>query len=133
MDWRLDQLESTFYQPEGSGVRWLDHLKQGLWSAGLAGKWPFRIGLAGQEECLIWDGRAFFRRPCRPEKVTRVTVSHRAWERSWRSVMGLEAARSNAAILLELTESAYMSPIPVAVDGRRLDALQACPSHGLSG
>ncbi|MBN9420381.1 MAG: hypothetical protein J0I12_33340 [Candidatus Eremiobacteraeota bacterium] len=133
-DWTLAGVEEAFYDPEVSSDRALDHFKRGLWPVSIRDARPFRLVLPGIDQALIWNGQDFQRRPCEPVKYLELTVSMRS---RWGGVGlplfgGIEAARANAATMRELCENCFTCPIPLKVDGRRLDALQGCPMHGFS-
>ena len=133
--WKIEQVEAEFYDPQTSPDRSLQHLKQGLWSVSVHRERPFHLTAPGWSQALVWNGLQLTRQPVRSLSQHMVlTVSHRVY----RAGQGLpllrhiESARSNAAVLSELTRSAFPCPIVLRVDSRRLDALQLCPSHGLN-
>jgi hypothetical protein len=132
--WTLAMIEGAFYDPETSSCRGLDHLKRGLWAVSLNEMRPFRLALPQHPEALIWTGLEFRRVATPPPEVVVLTVSHRTLfeGKGIFLLRNLEAARVNAQILDELSSFAYCCSIPLTVDRRRLDALQACPSHGHS-
>lgn len=128
--WTLEMFEREFHDPEVSQDRSLDHLKRGLWHVGLKAVHPFRLSLAGSQEGLIWTGQEFQRHSGPPLAHTSVTVSHRTFVEGRSLLATLAGPQGNAAGLEELSSGAYVCPIPLAVDNRRLDRLQGCPSHG---
>jgi len=132
--WAPNQVEEAFCEPGSTPARGLTHLKQALWNAGISGLRPFFVAGAGWQEALVWDGRSLSRRPAEPVSQTTLVVSHRVWKkgRGFPILRGIEAAERNAEVLLELKQKAFVCPIPLRLDGLRLDALQLCPSHGLS-
>ncbi len=127
--WTLDEFADSFHDPQVSPRRSLDHLKRGLWSVALNDMHPFRISVTGASEGLIWSGADFRRIPCPTQKNVSVTVSHRT---AFEARPKPGAAEINAAISSELSGSAFICPIPLSLDGRRLDRLQGCPGHGFS-
>lgn len=124
--WTLEAVAEACFDPTSSEDRGLDQLKRGLWSISLNDMHPFRIALPGFDQALIWTGQDLQQAACPPSAEVVLTVSHRTCFET------AKASAMNAAVLCELTEHAYVCPIPLMVDGRRLDAFQACPSHGLS-
>jgi hypothetical protein len=131
--WSVDQVEDALFDPEVSSSPGLDHFKRGLWSATLNQGRPFQLQIAGERESLLWTAKG-------PSRVagswdtTCLTVSHRtlAQGKGLPILRNIEAARLNAELLLVLRERASTCPIPLLVDRRRLDALQAHPTFGHS-
>lgn len=123
----LDALEAAFFNPETAVRPALDHLRQALWSVSLNGMRPFHY--ARNTQALVWTGSAFQHTTCRPVQGLRLTVSHRTvWEgQGLPGLRTLEAARINADTAQELAERAFVCPLPLTLDGRRLDRLQAQP------
>lgn len=133
--WTLTSVEEAFYDPEVCPERALDHFKRGLWPVSIRDMRPFRLVLPGSTEALFWTGEEFQRRKAEPPKYLELTVSHRSRLQGGGFsyyFLGIESARGNAAIMRELCENCFTCPIPLKVDGRRLDALQGCPRHGFS-
>ena len=132
--WTLNSIEEAFYDPEVCPDRALDHFKRGLWPVSIRDMRPFRLVLPGSTQALIWNGEEFWRHQAKPVKYLELTVSHRnRLQGGGLPVLrGIEAARGNAATLRELCENCFTCPVPLKVDGRRLDALQGCPMHGFS-
>lgn len=133
-DWTLNMVEDAFYDPEVSPDRALDHFKRGLWPVSIRDMRPFRLVLPGEPQALFWTGEEFQRRPSEPVKYLELTVSHRnrLQGSGFPYLREIESARGNAGTLRELCENCFTCPIPLKVDGRRLDALQGCPMHGFS-
>lgn len=131
--WTLDELEAAFFDPEPSCSAALTHCKQGLWSVSYAGMRPFQFAPAQSKESLIWTGTSFRRIATRPDSRARLVVSHRTRQQeqnSWLVVREIEALQANAALAMELRTVLFMCPIPVTLDGLRLDAMQNCPVQG---
>lgn len=131
-EWSLNEIETEFYNPESSPKSDLNHLKRALWGPGLNDMKPFRLSLPNVPEALVWDGRDLCRQPCLAQDLASLTMSHRSFlsGRGMMILRNIEAARCNADILEELRNFAYVYPIPLQVDQRRLDGLYACPSQG---
>lgn len=132
--WTLEAIEEAFFNPEISPNAGLDQLKRGLWSVSLNGMRPFHIALDQAGHSLVWTGHDFKRPACKANPGCSLLVSHRTiFEGKGLPILrSFEAARGNADLAAELGQNAFVCPIPLTLDGRRLDALQACPSHGLS-
>ncbi len=132
--WTIDQVEDAFYEPEVTADRALDHIKRGLWSVSLHSMRPFFLAAPGWEQALVWTGKAFRRGPVAARQSVLLAVSHRTiYEGKGLPLLrNLEAASGNAAVLAELRDRAFTCSIPLKVDNRRMDALQACPNSGVS-
>ncbi|MGE0492499.1 MAG: hypothetical protein AB7S38_25010 [Vulcanimicrobiota bacterium] len=127
----LERFEAAFFNPEPSGIQALDHLLAGLWTVALGEQRPFELLWPGQDESLVWAGGEFLhRRSGQREKKVRLTISHR--QANIPGLGQLQAAQRNGEVLKALTERAYVCPVPLTVDNRRLDSLWLCPDHGLS-
>jgi len=111
----------------------LRHLVNALKTVGERLKSPFRLTMPKVDEALVWDGESFQRTPVSkpPMKTTLRIKSSSTDKKSW--VGGLiERADWNAEIQNALRRRCYTCPVPLIVDGRRLDSLQACWGHGWS-
>jgi hypothetical protein len=132
--WKLSTLEDAFFEPEPEQDRSLDHLKRALWTVGLNQKRPFQINLPGFQDMLVWTGERLLRVPC-PSTYNCffLAVSHRP--ASQKGLLGKldfwTSAEENAEVMKALADHAFVCPVPLTVDSRRLDALQYCPGHGL--
>ena len=133
-EWTLETIESALCDPETTPMVGLDHLKRGLWSVSINGMRPFQCALHQSQDSLVWTGNDFRRPACKPSDYFGLTVSHRTiYQGKGLPVLrSIEAAHANSALAQELTSGAFVCPIPLSLDGRRIDALQACPSHGLT-
>lgn len=96
------------------------------------GRHPFVLALPGQSQAMFWTGQNLLSIPCTVEAALLLTVSHqRRIPGSLNAPLSsIELARANAQLLEELSNFAYMCPIPLRLDQRRLDAVQGCKSHG---
>ena len=130
----LSDFEQCFYDPETSADPFLHCLKQALWSVGLHARRPFCLVLPGWPEGAFWNGDVLSRQPLQSiSSSCRLTVSHRSRGDTGLPILRtVEAARCNAEILQELRQKAFVCPIPVRVDARRIDSVYLCPGHGLS-
>ena len=132
---QLAAVEESFFDPEPSECEMTNHLIPALWSVALREKWPFELQLSDETHSLIWDGSELVQVASpRPSQVCRLTVSTRT--PSSRGGDWLTRAVGNSAINAEIMQAlgwwCYVSPVPLTVDGRRLDSLYGCPSHGPS-
>lgn len=132
--WTPEQFEEAFYDPEVSADRALDHLKRGLWSVSLHNMRPFLLVAPGWAQALVWNGKSLQRGSVCARQSVLLAVSHRTiYEGKGIPLLrNLEAASGNAAVLAELRDRAFTCSIPLKVDNRRMDALQACPNSGVS-
>jgi len=132
--WELHQFEAAFYDPEVSPDRSLDHLKRGLWSVSVHNMRPFMLASPGWSQALVWNGKSLQRAAVAERQTVLLAISHRTvYEGKGLPLLrNLEAAAGNAAVLTELRDRAYVCSIPLKLDNRRLDALQACPNYGAS-
>ncbi|MFN8606500.1 MAG: hypothetical protein U0931_03145 [Vulcanimicrobiota bacterium] len=129
----LDELENAFYDPEPSGSSALDHLRVALWSVGYANMRPFQYRPAGSRQSLVWTGDKFTRVACKPSQHAILTVSLRTrqeQQQGWFLLQGIEAVSRNADLARLLREQAYVCPVPLTLNGQRIDSIQSCPCHG---
>ncbi len=129
----LDDFQEAFYDPEPHSNRALRHLIAALWAVGLREKWAFQLCLPGQNACLMWNGKTLsLVETNRRYDCAYLAVGHQFTEEGglgW--VKGVvQSGGKNAEILTTLSRWCYTCPVPLTVDGRRLDSLQHCPTHG---
>jgi hypothetical protein len=128
----LDDLEAAFYDPQPSPNRCLRHLLSALWAVGLHHQWGFQVAFPSQTSTLIWDGHQLQRLESEQTRdVACVTIAplRKKSGLSWVAGVAWSGSR-NAEILLALSRYCYTCPVPLNVDGRRLDSLQLAPQHG---
>lgn len=131
--WTLEQVEDEFYRVESSPQPGLEHLKQGLWSVSLNDMRPFTLTAPEWSESLAWDGLRLSRQPKTSCTCPVLTISHfPALDRPGLTLRAALAAAKNAEVVRELSLHAFTCPIPLSVDGRRLDSLLLSPLHGFS-
>lgn len=128
----VKRIESAFSDPYPQPEPALNHLITGLRAVGLNEKRPFMLETpAGRS--LIWDGQQMTRGECGvPPETFRLEVSMRSLEDEPKLFMRYQkqAARRHAEVTRILSERAFACPIPLELDGRRLDALELSPGHG---
>lgn len=116
----LEEIENAFYNPEPHPDRAVRHLVSALWAIGVAQKHPFVLSFPHQESSLRWNGKELSYTSKRfAGKWTVLMVGSGNNPRSW-----------NATLTQCLAQRCYTCPVPLTLDGRRLDGLQYCPSHG---
>ena len=105
--WSLDQIQADLLQAHPSPTRALYHLKQALWNVAFSQKLDFTLELPEESEALVYQAGRFERRPTRPEAGLRLTVRY----------------PPDPNYLSEALARAYICPIPLTLDGRRIDSL----------
>jgi len=123
--WSLEELEDAFWNPEITADPALDHLKRGLWNVAIRQQRPFQFSLPGWKQALIWTGQELRQFPIAAESLGTLTISCQPAQEIRRN-----APQINAEILQEIQRYAFVCPVPLTVDGRRMDALQAGPQQG---
>jgi hypothetical protein len=127
----FNEIKAAFLTPELNANVALRHLVRALWAVGLEEKWPFEISIPNASESLIWDGEAFHLNKASKKNVKTSLVVSLASERDEGWLPGvMRRAEIDAEILRTLQQYCYTSPVPLIVDGRRMDSLQACWGHG---
>lgn len=129
----IDVLEAAFFDPGPAQSQAVRHLLTALWAVGLKQDWPFQVTLCGWEESLIWDGQTLSRLPLERvsdrARVTIVLLKRKAGVFEW--TRGVAASQKrNSELRTTLKNRCYTCPLPLTVDGTRLDTLYNCPSHG---
>lgn len=131
-DCTLDTIEQEFFNPEPQGNRALGHLLAALWAIGLAEKSTFLLCLPDQNEGLLWNGDRLERRKL-PQVPRQVSLAIGAPQQGtgavgWvKSMIG--SSSRNADLLSILSERCFTCPVPLSVDGRRIDSYFHCPTH----
>ena len=127
----LAEVEAAYLAEDPHQNIGLRHLVNALKGVGGRLRSPFRLTMPKVEKALVWDGEGFQRTPVSksPMKTTLRIKSSPTDKKSW--VGGLvERADWNSEIQNALRRRCYTCPVPLIVDGRRLDSLQACWGHG---
>jgi hypothetical protein len=127
----IEKVEAAFFNPENSGTEALDHLMSALWVVGLSEGWAFQLRLEAWTSSLVWDGEALLKVDCQASHQASLTVRFvkTSGVVDWVKKT-LESGYRNAEMLTTLKSRCYTCPLPLSVDGRRLDTLYNCPSHG---
>lgn len=144
-EFTTDELETALLDPEYTARRDLLHLVTALRVVGISRKQPFWVALKGEAEAVVWNGESLSRAPQSVRSDTAflqadtafltVNVSNHPITEE-RGLFGFTAAGKAAARNAELTKVlsnfAYTCPVPLVLDGRRLDALEHDFIHGWS-
>ena len=127
----LDELEAAFYDPQAKLDPAGMHLLAALGALGLNLKQSFQLALPGQPSTLIWDGNKLHRvGSSKKYDCVNLAVAYPvAGTLQWVKALALSGLR-NAELLRTLSKWCFTCPVPLTVDGRRLDSLQHCPTHG---
>lgn len=130
--WALEQVEDAFFDPHAPVDTSLRHLACGLWAVALNQRRAFELRLPADRTRLIWDGQRLdrLRLDESPRVQPSLTISHKN-EEVGGSLSNIKVARQIADANKALADNAYTCPIPLGLEGRRIDAFQHCPTHGL--
>lgn len=134
----IDGLQEALLEVDYDGERYLEHLACGLRAVGFGDKRPFSVRVYHQEtlDTYRWDGRELFREKSSISKVVACTVHLSVdfpEEDKGRRLGGLMRAAGRASEeYLELVERGEACPIPLKVDGLRLDTLAAARRNDAS-
>ncbi len=126
--WDFQELIEGFLDPKVSEDRALGHLKQALWAIALTCRWSFTLYLSGLAQALHWDGRKLSLGST-PTAAPQARLVVHFPEPEEKRAADWKARVSGQ--LQELTRRGFVCPLPLWADGRRIDGLQHCPSHGL--
>ena len=131
-DFSLLEFEDRFFTPEPPERRSLRHILTGLWTVALKEKWGFQLAFADSSTTLIWDGHELHRvESSRKRDCACLTLAplQQKSKLSWVAGVAM-AGHRNAELLMTLAQRCYLCPVPLTVDGRRLDSLQRSPENG---
>ena len=133
-NWSLESVESALLDLDRGKDRSIQHLVTGLRGVGFSDLRGFWLGLPGEEFALTWDGRELKRLPIEHpvrHPVLNITCKALFEEGGFFGLSSLLAARErNATTQRVLATLAYTCPVPLELDGLRLDALEFNPHHG---
>lgn len=130
----LQSVEDGFYDPDPHPDLTIRHLLSALWVVGLNQGRTFHFTVPESSLNLMWDGTGLHKVPKNQNySCTYLAVSHRGGDGDgalgWVKTVAT-AGKRNADLLSSLSENGFTCPVPLTVDGRRLDSLHHCPGHG---
>jgi hypothetical protein len=131
--WTLDAIEEAFFAPELRTDVSLNHFKLALWSLGIEGRRAFQVALPDDPEMLIWNGVRLRRvkrdRDYQTFYFALTPLGVGASTSTWIGRSLLTSER-NAELPRILTEHCCTCPVPLTVDGRRIDGIERLPRRG---
>ena len=133
--WSLADVESAVWQPQLRAAPALRHLAVALWAVGIGARREFRLEVVGEVEALQWTGKELERVPLDgPAARNWLTVKHLCADANVLSslISKVASAFENAEVLTAIRERCFTCPIPLTLDGRRMDSLQLSPRNGWS-
>ena len=132
--WSLEALESGLLNPDSSSSRSLEHLIAGLRGVGFSDLRGFWLGLPGESEALTWDAENLGRLRMETQishPILIVTCKAKFEDGGFFGFSDYKAARErNATVEKIVSTTAYTSPVPLYLDGRRIDGFELDPRHG---
>lgn len=132
--WSPEDIEKTFWEPEPTNDRALNHLKTALWNIGIHQRRSFEISWPGMSETLLWTGTELIRgKPKKAVQCLEILVAHQPFNGTkgwWARIR--RVARQNSGVNERLATKAYACPVPIRLDSRRIDDLSYCPGQGLN-
>lgn len=128
----IEEIEEAFFNPEQASHRGIRHLLSGLWAAGVAQKHSFALSFPHQAQSLLWTGERLERAEgVLSGKVGTLALRNYPFNLGSSPFSRASASSAwNAETSKALTTYCYTSPVPLTLDGRRLDGLQFSPTHG---
>lgn len=131
--WTAAEVRSAFLDPDPHDDEVLMHLKYALWGAGISAAHPFVLHLPGLPVALVWSGGTDLGEAPVEEPVSELCliVAHDSLEGPEPGFFERRrrASRINSESMLALINSAYTCPVPLTLDGRRLDSLLLAPQY----
>ena len=125
--WSSADFQHELLDARRSAEPGLDALKRALWHIGFHRKQPFHLRLPDAQHALVWDGQQLHQQPrSGPSDWAQLIVSHH----NTGARKPTKVRHVNALLRDELLHYAHAAPIPIQVDGRRLDRLQNAPEYG---
>lgn len=133
-DLNLDDVQTAFYDPQPQDRRYLNHLLHALWAVGLRENWAFQLSVPSDAESLVWDGNQLQRVSINEKhSCVYLAICFLSRESRLRWIAGaIKSGARNADLLKGMCDHCYTCPVPLTVDGRRVDSLYHCPSHGVN-
>lgn len=134
LQWTLAEIESALLDPQYNARRDILHLVAALRSVGLSSKRGFWLGLPHEQMALAWDGEELRTvEQNEPLDLVSVQVTNRALGEDG-GFLNYKLSRiiteRNAALTQCMTMMAHTCPLPLLLDGRRIDALEYNQDHG---
>lgn len=128
----LDELENAYYNPEPQKNRALNHLLQALWTVALKHGWAFQFSPPESPECLIWNGEKMFRVDNEERHdCTYLSVSLSKSEGTVGWLKDLTTTgKTHSEFFKTMADWCFTCPVPLTVNGERLDSFFNCPTHG---
>ena len=131
-NWTLEQVEDALLAPAFQGASALVHLVTALRFVGFNQKREFWFGAPTLEEAIVWDGETLSRAPCgknHDHVLLKITNSASTEKSGFFS--GFRPKKCGIATVTKLLSTrAHTCPIALAMDTRRLDALEQDSRHG---
>ncbi|MGE0490505.1 MAG: hypothetical protein AB7S38_14965 [Vulcanimicrobiota bacterium] len=130
--WTLERLRTDLLDPNPEPERAFAHLKAAFWNVGIHFQRPVELALPGQSQALVWLGDGFETVELeQPPPRMRLTIAHQRLGEKLGFWASLKLWRqANSVVHSSLSARAFTCPLPLIVDGRRLDALHFAPMHG---
>lgn len=127
----VEQFESRFYGSLANPEPPWNYLLASLWSVGVGETRPFALHLTGYQIGWQWDGEQLHRRDASPSaELSSFRVSHLG-KVARSPLRGKKLAKARKQELSRaLMSRCFVCPLPLTVDGLRIDALQLCPHQG---
>lgn len=133
MAWTSSQVEQALFDTEPQSDPALNHLVTALRVVGFSQKRAFRLCLPGKNRALEWDGTQFKEDEDSEVLNFVLHISNRAAD-DQAGFLGINTmttvARRHADVTRAVTERCHLCPVPLTLDGRRIDAIELNPSHG---
>lgn len=128
----LETLESTLPRPDLEPGGAVSHLRCALWNLGIKKGRKFRVAFQGDSQTLLCDDGVLKKAPSKPSATFGLTLYYpsSSWRELGLDVRGAQARESHSSIQVALRQKCFTCPVPLTLDGRRVDSLQDCPSHG---
>ncbi len=131
-DWTLETIIEQLGNPRAGPQPALYHLAMALWSVGSNQRHCYTLELAKTGKKLVWNGKSLSQEPSRSLPRSQLRIPHRTryLPRAGGIVDTERARKLNASILILLSTRCFLCPLPLTLDGRRLNGLLRCPSYG---
>ena len=125
--WTPEDFQEHLFSPASTPHPSLEKLRQALWHQNLRHGREIQVHLP--KGCLqIRDKNCHPKKGHTSSNSSRIEIALDDPERPWHRTS--QVSRLHQEIAEELKVYAFTCPIPLLLDRRRLDGLQACPTHG---